>query len=102
MNQSVMNGDYSSCWKNGFEATDDPRIDVQLNWGCGSTDFDFFFAETIQGVVDLKFNESNGCETLALLHWEQLHSVQLPQEIKRFSLATSGFQLTWKFRLAGN
>ena len=55
----------------------------------------------MQGVVDLKLNENNGCETVALLHWEQLHSVRLPEEMKHFYLATNGFQMTWKFRLAG-
>lgn len=57
--------------------------------------------ESIQGIVDLKLDEKYGCETLALLHWEQLHSILLPDEVKNFYLASNGFELTWKFRIAG-
>ena len=46
-------------------------------------------------------DEKYGCETLALLHWEQLHATSLPEEVKSFYLATNGFEFTWKFRLAG-
>lgn len=57
--------------------------------------------ESIPGVVDLKMDEKYGCELNALTHWEQLYSVNLPEEVKNFYLATNGFELTWKFRLAG-
>lgn len=51
--------------------------------------------------MDLKLDEKYGCETIAVLHWEQLHSILLPDEVKNFYLATNGFEFTWKFRLAG-
>ena len=57
--------------------------------------------ESIPGVFDLKLDEKYGCEQNALTHWEQLYSVSLPEEVKNFYLATNGFELTWKFRLAG-
>ena len=60
-----------------------------------------FAAESLPGVVDLKLDERYGCETLALVHWEQLNGFYLPDEIKNFYLATNGFELTWKFRIAG-
>ncbi|EFX79750.1 hypothetical protein DAPPUDRAFT_103962 [Daphnia pulex] len=58
------------------------------------------YLQSIQGIVDLKMDEKYGCETLALLHWEQLHATSLPEEVKSFYLATNGFEFTWKFRLA--
>ncbi|XP_032776840.1 tubulin polyglutamylase complex subunit 2-like [Daphnia magna] len=58
------------------------------------------YLQSIQGIVDLKLDEKYGCETLALLHWEQLHSILLPDEVKNFYLASNGFELTWKFRIA--
>lgn len=61
----------------------------------------YLLTESIQGVVDLKLDEKYGCETIALLHWEQLHGILLPDEVKNFYLASNGFEFTWKFRLGG-
>lgn len=57
--------------------------------------------ESIQGVCELKLDERYGCEALAILHWEQLQAIQLPEEVKNFYLSTNGFELTWKFSIAG-
>ena len=62
----------------------------------------YHVAESIPGVVDLKMEEKYGCEQQALAHWEQLYSVNLPEEVKNFYLGSNGLELTWKFRLAGS
>ena len=59
------------------------------------------FQESIDGVCDTKFDERNACDASVLLHWEQLHSVQFPVDVKNFYLSTNGLDFTWKFRLCG-
>ena len=58
--------------------------------------------ESIDGVCDLRIDERNACEGAVLLHWEQVHSVQFPEDVKAFYLSSNGFSFSWKFRLCGN